>query len=86
MSHTASAWAYSQTVGSARAKLVLVVLADFAGSDESCAPQLSRLADITEMSETEVAAHIDGLADLRFLTRHEADERPRYRLAVESVA
>ena len=51
MSHDATAWARKQQTGNTPAKFLLMMLADYAGSDYSCWPGQDKLAALTEMSE-----------------------------------
>lgn len=54
LSHDATAWARRQKVGNSPAKFILLVLADYAGTDYSCYPSVKKLADITELGESTV--------------------------------
>lgn len=51
MSHDATGWARKQQVGNTPAKFLLMMLADYAGSDYSCWPSQEKLTQLTEMSE-----------------------------------
>lgn len=63
MSHDATAWAKAQKTGSSPAKFILMVLADFAGTDYSSYPSVKKLADITELSESTVRSATKLLAE-----------------------
>jgi hypothetical protein len=51
LSHDATTWARQQDVGNTPAKFLLLMLADYAGSDYSCWPGQTSLSKLTEMSE-----------------------------------
>ena len=63
MSHDATAWAKARKTGSSPAKFILMVLADFAGTDYSCYPSVKKLAEITELGESTVRAATKQLAE-----------------------
>jgi hypothetical protein len=89
VSHDATAWAKAQKTGNSPAKFILLVLADFAGTDYSCYPSVKKLADITELSESTVRAATKLLAELgliRVFYRHRENmtrRSSRYQLLVD---
>ena len=66
-------WAWSQTVGDAGAKAVLVALANFADEDGRCWPGVARLAHMTDQGERTVRRHLATLIEGSFIRRE-----PRY--------
>jgi hypothetical protein len=73
VSHDATAWAKVQKTGSTSAKFILVLLADYAGTDYSCYPSVAKLAEIAEMGESTVRAATKLLAErglIRVFYRH----------------
>ena len=89
MSHDATAWAKSQKTGSTPAKFILMVLADFAGTDYSCYPSVKKLADITELGESTVRQATKLLAEqglIRVFYRYRENQTrrsSRYQLMVD---
>ena len=89
MSHDATAWAKAQTTGSSPAKFILMVLADYAGTDYSCYPSVKKLAEVTELGESTVRAATKLLAEkgiLRVFYRYRDNHTrrsSRYQLLVE---
>jgi DNA-binding MarR family transcriptional regulator len=89
MSHDATAWAKAQKTGSSSAKFILMVLADFAGTDYSCYPSVKKLAEITELGESTVRQATrklaeDGLIRVFYRYRDNHTRRSsRYQLLVE---
>ena len=73
MSVEAMTWAWSQTVGDAGAKAVLVALANFADEDGRCWPGVARLAHMTDQGERTVRRHLAALIEGSFIRRE-----PRY--------
>jgi hypothetical protein len=63
MSHDATAWARKQKTGSMSAKFILLLLADYAGTDYSCWPSVAKLAEEAEMGESTVRAATKLLAE-----------------------
>lgn len=92
MSHDATAWAKTQKTGNSPAKFILMVLADFAGTDYSCYPSVKKLADITELSESTVRAATKALAEsglIRVFYRYRDNHTrrsSRYQLLVDGPA
>lgn len=67
-------WALRQKVGDTSAKLILVVLANYAGHDHSCWPSQERIAAEAELSIRTVQRKLEMLEDLDLLTReHRGD-------------
>lgn len=64
LSHDATNWARKQTTGSGTTKLVLLLLADQAGSDYSCWPSLEYLHQISELGESTIRAATKKLSEL----------------------
>lgn len=64
MSHEATNWARVQRVGNSSAKFILLLLADFAGTDWSCYPGVDKLAYLAEMDERTVRRATARLVDL----------------------
>lgn len=91
MSHDATAWAKAQKTGSSPAKFILLVLADFAGTDYSCYPSVKKLAEITELGESTVREATRKLAEgglIRVFYRYRANHTrrsSRYQLLVDGV-
>jgi len=91
MSHDATAWAKSQKTGNSPAKFILMILADFAGTDYSCYPSVKKLADITELSESTVRAATKLLAEqglIRVFYRYRDNHTrrsSRYQLLVDGA-
>jgi DNA-binding MarR family transcriptional regulator len=92
VSHDATAWAKAQKTGSSPAKFILMVLADFAGTDYSCYPSVKKLADITEMSESTVRSATKTLCEqglIRVFYRYRDNHTrrsSRYQLLVDGAA
>lgn len=91
MSHDATAWAKAQQTGNSPAKFILMVLADFAGTDYSCYPSVKKLAEITELGESTVRQATkklteDGLIRVFYRYRDNHTRRSsRYQLLVDGV-
>lgn len=91
MSHDATAWAKTQKTGSTSAKFVLLLLADYAGTDYSCYPSVRKLAEVAEMGESTVRAATKLLAELgliRVFYRHKSSglrRSCRYQLLVDGA-
>lgn len=89
MSHDATTWARAQKTGSMSAKFILVLLADYAGTDYSCYPSVKKLAAESEMGESTVRQATKLLAELgliRVFYRHRSNglrRSCRYQLMVE---
>lgn len=89
MSHDATAWARKQQTGNTPAKFLLMMLADFAGSDYSCWPGQEKLSQLTEMSERTVRRATDLLVQLgliRVFYRYRDDNSRRscrYQLLID---
>lgn len=87
--YDATNWARAQKTGSTSAKFILLLLADFAGTDYSCYPSVAKLAEIAEMGESTVRAATKLLADLgliRVFYRHRSNgsrRSSRYQLLVD---
>lgn len=87
--HEATAWARLQKTGSSSAKFILFRLADYAGTDYSCYPSVSKLAEDCEMGESTVRAATKLLAELgliRVFYRHRTGglrRSCRYQLMVD---
>lgn len=64
MSHEATTWARKQTTGNTPAKFLLMMLADYAGSDYSCWPSQDKLSGLTEMSDRTVRRATELLVQL----------------------
>jgi len=63
MSFEATAWARKQKTGGSGTKLVLLMLADRAGTDFSCWPSVETLAEECEMGESTVRAATRALCE-----------------------
>lgn len=89
MSHDATAWAKTQKTGSIPAKFILLLLADYAGTDYSCYPSVGKLAEVAEMGESTVRAATKLLAELgliRVFYRHKTSglrRSCRYQLLID---
>lgn len=89
MSHDATAWAKAQKTGSTSAKFILMILADYAGTDYSCYPSVKKLADLAEMGESTVRAATKLLAEqglIRVYYRHKSSglrRSCRYQLLID---
>lgn len=89
MSHDATAWAKTQKTGGSSAKFILMILADFAGTDYSCYPSVKKLAEITELGESTVRAATKLLAEqglIRVFYRYRENHTrrsSRYQLLVD---
>lgn len=87
--HDATTWAKRQKTGSTSAKLILLLLADYAGTDYSCYPSVRKLAEEGEMGESTVRAATKLLAELgliRVFYRHRTSglrRSSRYQLLVD---
>jgi hypothetical protein len=80
LSHDATAWARKQQVGNTPAKFLLMVLADYAGSDHSCWPGQAALSTLTEMSERTIRRASELLVQqglIRVFYRYRADSSRR---------
>lgn len=73
MSIEALAWAWTQDVPNASAKLVLLALADHANGDGYCWPAMTRIAVMTGLSDRQVSRHVTTLAELGLVIK--ADRR-----------
>lgn len=69
MSVHALSWAKRQRTGKGATKLVLLLLADYAGADGRCWPHMTTLAVEAEVSERTVRRCIGALEELGLLTR-----------------
>jgi hypothetical protein len=91
LSHEATAWARSQKTGSSPAKFILLVLADYAGTDYSCYPSVKKLAEITELGESTVRNATKLLAEqglIRVFYRYRDNQTrrsSRYQLLVDGA-
>jgi hypothetical protein len=91
VSHDATAWAKAQSTGNSPAKFILLVLADFAGTDYSCYPSVAKLAEITELSESTVRNATKLLAEqglIRVFYRYRENHTrrsSRYQLLVDGA-
>lgn len=91
MSHDATAWARKQQVGNTPAKFLLMVLADYAGSDYSCWPSQEKLSTVTEMSERTIRRATEllvqqGLIRVFYRYRDNNSRRScRYQLLVDGA-
>jgi hypothetical protein len=89
MSHDATSWARKQQVGNASAKFLLMMLADYAGSDYSCWPRQETLAALTEMTERTIRRATGLLVTqglIRVFYRYRADNTRRslrYQLLID---
>ena len=63
MSHDATTWAKAQKTGHGTAKLILLLLADYAGTDYSCYPSVAKLAELSELAESTVRSVTKLLAE-----------------------
>ncbi len=61
MSWQATAWAVRQKAGNPGAKLVLLVIANYADENGECWPSIERLAEETEQGESTIRRHLAGL-------------------------
>jgi DNA-binding transcriptional ArsR family regulator len=92
MSHDATAWARTQKTGSTSAKFILMLLADYAGTDYSCWPSVAKLAEVAEMGESTVRAATKLLAEaglIRVFYRHRSSglrRTSRYQLLIDGTA
>lgn len=89
MSHDATAWARKQKTGHGTTKLILLLLADFAGTDYSCYPSVAKLSEISELADSTVRSATKLLAELgliRVFYRHRPDgsrRSSRYQLLID---
>jgi hypothetical protein len=89
VSHDATAWARKQRTGNTPAKFLLMMLADYAGSDYSCWPSQDTLSTLTEMSERTIRRATELLVQqglLRVFYRYRADNSRRscrYQLLID---
>lgn len=67
MSVEAITWAFSQKVGSASAKAVLVAMANCAGHDFMCWPSMAYLEDVTEQNRKTVLSNIKRLKSVELI-------------------
>lgn len=92
MSHDATAWARKQQVGNTPAKFLLMMLADYAGSDYSCWPGQEKLSTLTEMSERTIRRATEllvqqGLIRVFYRYRDNNTRRScRYQLLIDGPA
>jgi DNA-binding transcriptional MocR family regulator len=75
MSWKATAWALRQTTGSARRKLLLLALANYADETGVCWPSQETLARDTEQSVDTVQRQLDVLEKLKLLERARMPKR-----------
>jgi hypothetical protein len=89
MSHDVTAWARKQETGNTSAKFLLLMLADYAGSDYSCWPGQAALSSLTEMSERTIRRATTILVErglIRVFYRYRDDHSRRscrYQLLVD---
>lgn len=89
MSHDATTWAKTQQTGTGTAKLILLLLADYAGTDYSCYPSIAKLAEVSELAESTVRSVTKLLAEkglIRVFYRHRASglrRSCRYQLLID---
>lgn len=76
MSWQATAWAQKQRTGSPHAKLLLLLLANYADEDGICWPSQSTLAEASEQSPDTVQRHLEKLETVG-LIRRERQNRTR---------
>jgi hypothetical protein len=90
MSWQAIAWSIRQTTGSARRKLVLLALANYADVNGVCWPSQETLGRDTEQSLDTVQRQLAALETLKLLTRERMPKRRgqwqghRYKLALQA--
>jgi hypothetical protein len=90
MSWQAIAWSIRQTTGSARRKLVLLALANYADVNGVCWPSQETLGRDTEQSLDTVQRQLAALEKLKLLTRERMPKRRgqwqghRYKLALQA--
>lgn len=78
MSFQAMAWAHQSPARTAESKLILLVLANYAGHDNSCFPPIATLADESLLSEQAIQAGLRELeADGLLLISRQPDETGR---------
>lgn len=65
------AWAAKQRTGDPASKLVLLLLANYAGADFTCWPSQKTIAESADCSLRSVIRYIDALAQQGFITRTE---------------
>jgi len=71
MSVSAMAWAKQQKTGSASAKLVLLVLADYADERGCCWPSQATIAREAELTDRSIRTHLLALEELGLIRREE---------------
>jgi hypothetical protein len=90
MSWQAVAWSIRQTTGSARRKLLLLALANYADENGVCWPSQETLGRDTEQSLDTVQRQLAALEKLKLLTRERMPKRRgqwqghRYKLALQA--
>jgi hypothetical protein len=90
MSWQAIAWSIRQTTGSARRKLLLLALANYADENGVCWPSQETLGRDTEQSLDTVQRQLASLEKLKLLTRERMPKRRgqwqghRYKLALQA--
>lgn len=91
LSHDATSWARQQQTGSTSAKFLLMMLADYAGSDYSCWPGQAALSSLTEMSERTIRRATELLVEqglIRVFYRYRSDNSRRscrYQLLIDGL-
>lgn len=71
MSFEAMTWAVKQTTGDPASKLVLMILANYAGADGSCWPGQDTIARLSECCERSVRTHLTHLEEAGLMRRVE---------------
>jgi Helix-turn-helix domain len=90
MSWQAIAWSIRQTTGSARRKLLLLALANYADENGVCWPSQETLGRDTEQSLDTIQRQLAALEKLKLLTRERMPKRRgqwqghRYKLALQA--
>jgi pyocin large subunit-like protein len=90
MSFQAMAWAIRQQTPNTTSKLVLLVLSNYADSENSCYPSQEHIATISHCSRRSVVTHIKQLEKLGFITvirtKDGMKKQNRYILRCENIS